>query len=171
MRDAIAHAAAAEAAREKGEEDTARVHRSALRDLLYEAGRLSPALWPGQWRYARTDGVVAAGTRRERKMPKDSIVLVATLSALRDPRAFPLPAAFRPGRTPAPELMFGTGTHECVGKYLAIEQITEIFLVLLAQKNIRVTDDPAGWYQTIGPFPRRLDMVFDPASSPAGRTW
>ena len=60
MRDAIAHAAAAETAREKGEEDTARVHRSALRDLLYEAGRLSPALWPGQWRYARTDGVVAA---------------------------------------------------------------------------------------------------------------
>ena len=67
--------------------------------------------------------------------------------------------------------MFGTGTHECVGKYLAIEQITEIFLVLLAQKNIRVTDDPAGWYQTIGPFraastwcsipqpPRRANMV------------
>jgi Dyp-type peroxidase family len=168
-RDAIAHAAAAEEAHKNGDEDTFKTHRSALRDILYEAGRLSPALWPGQWRYAVTDGVIAAGTPRERKVPKDSIVLVATLSALRDRRAFPSPAAFRPGRRPAPELMFGTGTHECVGKYLAIEQITEIFLVLLAQKNIRVTDDPAGWYQTIGPFPRRLDMVFDPASAPAGQ--
>jgi Dyp-type peroxidase family len=169
LRDAIAHAAASEAAHKKGDKDTAKTHRSALRDILYEAGRFSPSLAPGQWRYARTDGVIAKGTSRQRKVPKDSVLLVSTSSALRDKRAFPSPGAFRPGRTPAPDLMFGTGTHECVGKYLAIEQITEIFLVLLSQKNIRVTADPAGWFQSIGPFPRRLDMEFDPASAPAGQ--
>ena len=32
-----------------------------------------------------------------------------------------------------------------------------------------MTADPAGWFQSIGPFPRRLDMEFDPASAPAGQ--
>ena len=58
-------------------------------------------------------------------------------------------------------------------QHLAITQITEAFVTLLSQTNIRTVTPSLfrwggiGW---VGPFPRRLDMEFEPAIAPASQT-
>lgn len=135
--------------------------RARLKDILWEAARLNPALSPGQWRYAVKDTEIAG-----RRVPKDSVLMVSTMSALRDHDAIPSPGTFQAGRKLDPALMFGVGPHACMGTHLAMEQITEIFSLLLSRKNLAVSKDPAGWLSYIGPFPYRLDMVFDTSLAP-----
>lgn len=157
LRAAIARARSAAIIDRAGQADNA--DKAALQAILLEAARVNPALAPGQWRYARRDAVIASGTWRERKVPQGSVLMVATMSALRDHSG---------GDKPTTDLMFGDGIHACLGKYLAIAQITEIFMVLLSQANLRVAEDSWGSrIRWVGPFPRRLDMTFDPAVSPA----
>ena len=158
---AIDAAAAAECHRDS-DPPAADRHRRALRALLLEASRLNPALFPGQWRFAPRAVTIAGKT-----VEAGSVVLVATLSALRDHRAFSAPDRFEAGRTIDPDLMFGTGSHRCLGAHLAMEQITEIFQILLAQPGIQVARGAAGIMTHVGPYPRRLDMVFEPAGAPA----
>jgi Dyp-type peroxidase family len=135
--------------------------RQSLHDILLEAARLNPALAPGQFRYARRPGVIPGASRwSRRKVREGQVLLVCTMSAMRDRRAFKRPTSFEPDRHPRSELMLGHGPHECLGKYLAMELITEIFQAVLSRKNIAVAPD-AGGMKWVGPFPRRLDMVFD----------
>jgi hypothetical protein len=140
-------------------------HREALKKILWELARLSPGLQPGQWRWAPADTEIAG-----KPVPKNSVLMVATMSALRDGRHFTdQPNAYKPDRAwdpNEPRLMFGTGDHACVGTYLAMEQIAEVFLVLFSQPGIRWSDRPVGGLTYVGPFPRRLDMEFDPEVSP-----
>lgn len=138
-----------------------------LQAILLEAARLNPALAPGQWRYAAQDGVIAPDTSRQRSVPKGSVLMVATMSALRDRRVFDAPGAFRPGRPNRSSLMFGDGAHACLGMHVAIAQIAQVFRVLLAQPNVRRTADQWGAIGWVGPFPRRLDMEFEPEAAPA----
>jgi Dyp-type peroxidase family len=142
--------------------------RDVLHDIIFEAARLNPALSPGQWRYAAKDAKIAG-----KRVPKGSVLMVSTMSAMRDGKRYASPGAFQPGRPEnkpesktTPDLMFGFGTHDCLGRHLAMAQITEIFSILLSQKNIEVTKEPAGWLSYVGPFPRRLDMEFDTSLSP-----
>ena len=123
--------------------------RDQLQQLLFEAARLNPALNPGQWRYAAQDGTVAtAGSHR---IARGSILLVATASAMRD----------NPSK--GYELVFGTGVHACLGKTLAMAQITEIFEALLSREEVRVSKGQWGRIFRVGVFPRRLDLEFKPA--------
>lgn len=137
--------------------------RDRLKSILHEAGRLNPALALGQWRIAVTDATIAEGTMRARKVKKDAVVLVATASGLRDSRKFISPTKFDPNRAFEPDLMFGDGPHWCVGKYIALEQITEIFLQLFSQDRL----EPCwGWrnnLSSVGPFAQKLEMTFKPA--------
>ncbi len=133
--------------------------KQALQAILLEAARVNPALAPGQWRYARQDAVIAPDTWRQRKVPKGSVLMVATMSALREKSN---------GAKPDTDLMFGDGIHACLGKYIAMAQITEVFTILLSQINLRFSEDTWGSrIRWVGPFPRRLDMTFDPAVSPS----
>ena len=161
LQKAIETAAAAERHRQT-DPQTADRHRQVLRDLLFEASRLNPALFPGQWRFAPRTATIAGKT-----IEAGSVIMVATLSALRDRRAFTAPDRFEAGRRVDPDLMFGTGSHRCLGAHLAMEQITEIFQILLAQPGIQLAQGAAGIMSHIGPYPRRLDMVFQPAGAPA----
>lgn len=146
--------------------------RTGLCRMLMEAGRLNPALFPGQWRYARGDSIIAQGTFRQRRVRKGSVLLVGTGSALADSRAYPSPGSFRPGRGQDPELMFGHGPHACLGAALAKVQITEMFLILLNQQALAPVRGAAGRMQWAGPFPRRLDMEFTPpqGATPQGQS-
>ncbi|MDB5875610.1 MAG: Cytochrome P450-like [Ramlibacter sp.] len=152
-------------------EKTENKEKQELQAILFEAARLNPALAPGQWRYARQDAVIASGTSRQRTVPKGSVLMVSTMSALRDGRAIQFPGQFRADRAPSStDLMFGDFTHECLGKHLAMAQITEIFMILLSQTDLRLPKwSPFRWrgIRWVGPFPRWLDMEFDPAVSPA----
>ncbi|SDN70962.1 hypothetical protein [Afipia sp. GAS231] len=123
--------------------------RDRLEQLLFEAARLNPALNPGQWRYAAQDGIVTtAGSHR---IAAGSVLLVATASAMRD------------HQSKGYELVFGSGVHACLGKTLAMAQITEIFESLLSRDEVRVRKDALGKIYRVGVFPRRLDMEFKPA--------
>lgn len=144
--------------------------RGELEDILFEAARFSPALAPGQWRYAEHDQVLAAGTLRRRKVRAGTVLLVSTMSALRDRRAFANPGAFVPGRGADAELMFGDGSHFCLGKAAARAVITEILRVLLALPGLKPYEGAAGRIQWSGAFPRRLDMQFEPSGAPRGQS-
>ena len=137
-----------------------------LEAILLEAGRLNPALAPGQWRYATADGVIAHNTSRQRRVKAGSVLMVATMSALRDKRAFVSPGSFRADRPNQSGLMFGDGAHACLGMHVAIAQITEVFHGLLKQPNLRAAAGSTGAIGWVGPFPRRLDMEFEPRVAP-----
>jgi cytochrome P450/deferrochelatase/peroxidase EfeB len=141
--------------------------RTALSAIVFEAARLNSALQPGQWRYARQDGVIAAGTWRARAVPKGSVLMVATMSALRDGRAFKSPNQFRADRDQRPDLMFGDASHYCLGKHVALTQMTEVFLVLLALPGLKRCSGTEGGLGWVGPFPHRMDMEFQPTGAPA----
>ena len=137
-----------------------------LEAILLEAGRLNPALAPGQWRYARHDGVIAHNTSRQKTIKAGSVLMVATMSALRDKRAFVSPGEFRADRPNPSSLMFGDGLHACLGMHVAVAQIGEVFRVLLKQPNLRTAAASAGAIGWVGPFPRRLEMEFEPCVAP-----
>ncbi|HEY0437772.1 MAG TPA: cytochrome P450, partial [Phenylobacterium sp.] len=138
-----------------------------LRAILMEAGRLNPALYPGQWRYCRADGVIAQGKWRQKRVRKDSVLMVAIGSALRDGRRFENPGAFRPERDQDPDLMFGFGPHACLGKYVAMAQITEVFQALLALDDLWPAAGDDGKMRSTDAFPRRMDMTFTPPQGSA----
>ncbi|WP_338834450.1 cytochrome [Bradyrhizobium septentrionale] len=130
--------------------------RKRLESLLFEAARLNPALNPGQWRHACQEDTVGTGWRA-RPIPKGSVLMVATASAMRD------------CDPPSYELVFGTGVHACLGRALAMAQITEIFAALFAREEVRVSRRKKGSIFRasifrVGVFPRRLDMLFKPLS-------
>jgi cytochrome P450 len=146
--------------------------KQALQTMLYEALRLNPPLMPGQWRYVNVDADVGTDPSRRRRVPANSVLLVSTMSALRDRRACDSPSQFKPDRNPAcADLAFGFGMHHCLGKYLAMAQITEIFMILFSQPDLGQCEDSWGRrIQWVGPFPCRLDMQFTPAVAPATQT-
>jgi Dyp-type peroxidase family len=149
----------------KARRETANPHRQALREILVEAARLNPALLPGQFRHAPRATTIAGYD-----VPAGSVLVVSTASALRDERRYPRPGHFEAGRKMGPLLMFGDGPHHCLGWRLALEQITEIYQILLSQPNIHFSEHPEGWLSYVGPFPRRLDLEFDPPKWPSEQT-
>jgi cytochrome P450 len=91
-----------------------RADASAVADVIEESLRVESPI-KLVYRFTTRDTEVA-GTR----IPKDTAVLLMIASANRDPRAFPEPEAFRPGRADARKhLAFGLGTHLCLGAELA----------------------------------------------------
>ena len=143
----------------------------AMRAVVLESGRLNPALAPGQWRYCPRDTVIEIDGRVH-KIKAGTTLLISTMSALRDPRAWQQPGKFRVDRTHAdgraqePDLVFGVGPHWCLGKHLAIEQISGLFGELLARDGLEPAPGRAGRMVKCGPFPRHLTMRF---ASPAAQ--
>lgn len=168
MTRAIKKAASARKFQETPDSGGRNPDKLALKSMLLEAARLNPALAPGQWRYTVADTKIGSVS-----VPKGSVVMAATMSALRD-SDIDSPNQFQADRAPASaDLLFGTGIHECLGKYLAISQITEAFMVLLSQPGIRRRKASLSWWggiRWVGPFPRQLDMEFGPSITPSRQT-
>lgn len=131
-----------------------------MRSVLLEAGRLNPALSPGLWRHVpatvepATIGQEARGGRKTR--PGD-LVLVCIPSALRDRRDLPSEA------WPIERLwmMFGAGPHACWGAELALSHLVSVFIALFRQTGLRPAPDRHGAMLRTGPYPTRMDMVYD----------
>ena len=150
----------------KGDPTPASAARARLRDILLEAARLSPTLFPGQFRIAAREGVIAAGTLRAARVQPGDLVMAATASALRDGRRFHRPNTFNPDRPPAEkkaaELMFGWGAHKCVGIHLAVAVMVEIAVALFSREDLEPAPGDAGKVRSTGPYPRHMEMTWKP---------
>ena len=155
-----------------GQED-ARAARLRLREILMEAARLSPTLFPGQFRRAGKDGIIAPGTLRAAQVRSGDLLLVSTAAALRDGRRFKHPNAFNPDRPKSEKdaalLMFGSGAHRCVSLHIAIAVMVEIAVALFSREDLAPAAGDAGKVRFAGPYPRSLEMTWKPAGPVAGQ--
>ena len=153
-----AFAAAATAA---NADDTATMRR-----IMMEAGRLNPTLAPGQFRLC-PKGAELEVDGKTVIIPPRSTLLVSTVSAMRDPRAWTDPGAFRLDRTQRdgslqePDLLFGLGPHVCIGKEMALAQIGGVFTQLFKRAGLRRAAGRAGKLRYLGLFPRHLNLAYD----------
>jgi Dyp-type peroxidase family len=136
---------------------------AAMNKIVLEAGRLNPALAPGQWRYCPKDTTIQVNGKSH-VIKAGTTLLVSTMSALRDPRAWNAPTQFRLDRS-EPDLVFGVGPHACLGKHLALAQISALFEVLLKQPRLKPAKGRLGRLTRIGPFPRSLTMSYETPAS------
>ena len=60
------------------QEDSLLKDRTRLQDILLEAARLAPTLYPGQFRWVATAGVIAKGTLRAAAVKPGEVLMVAT---------------------------------------------------------------------------------------------
>ena len=130
-----------------------------VRHYAWEAVRFNPH-HPLQVRYCAGATPIAQGQARSKKIPADSSVYVATLSAMFDPDVFTHPEQFNPGRQ-AEYLHFGYGMHTCFGSAINGVQIPELLAALLRLPNLRRAPGRAGRILYDGPFPNRLILEFE----------
>jgi cytochrome P450/glutathione S-transferase len=140
----------------------------AVRRHAYEAVRFNPHN-TFVVRFCPNGAVVAAGTKRERRIPAGANVIVGTLSAMFDPEQFPDPDEFRGDRT-AEYLHFGFGLHRCFGYAINGVTIPEIMAALLRLPNLRRAAGGAGTVVYDGPIPERFILEFDHSPAAAGAT-
>lgn len=117
--------------------EAARITREAgagpeLRATWREALRFHPT-FPILPRFAPRRTVIAAGTARECSVPAGATLLTLPITALFDPEEIAHPFEFMPGRElPGGSLLFGAGTHHCLGEALASSELDHLFAELLA---------------------------------------
>ena len=140
--------AAARSAAEAGDDDL-------LAHCLFEALRFNP-INPGPFRLCDKDHIVAAGTRRSKRIKAGTKVLVSTMSAMFDSDAVEKPFHFVPGRPASGLMNFGCGMHWCVGAFIARAQITQTMKALLLRPNFARSPGRAGRLQSVGAFPTSM---------------
>jgi cytochrome P450 len=136
----------------------------AVTPYVLEALRFNP-LNPVLSRKAARDAVVAEGTRREHRIPRGCLVIVAVGAAMLDPEVFEQPHRFRPDRPRSAYLHFGNGMHTCFGERVNLVQMPEIVAALVQLDNVRLAPGGDGRIVYDGPFPDRLVVEFDRARS------
>ena len=130
-----------------------------VRHYAWEAVRFNPH-HPLQVRYCAQATPIARGQARSKKIRADSLVYIATLSAMFDGDVFTKPGEFNPQRQ-TDYLHFGYGMHTCFGKAINGIQIPELVATLLRLPNLRREPGSAGQILYDGPFPNRLVLEFD----------
>jgi cytochrome P450 len=131
-----------------------------LHDIVIEAMRFDP-LAPGLPRMALADWTIARGTRRATTIPKGAIVLAAFASAMMDERRIFEPRRFKPGRPPCEYIHFGSGMHECFGRYINHATLHRMLRPLLRRPNVRRLPGQLGKLRKSGIFADRLYVCHD----------
>ncbi|HEY6815043.1 MAG TPA: cytochrome P450 [Croceibacterium sp.] len=150
--DALAGACAAA----RGDDD------ATLAAYVFEALRFRPQN-PLIYRRAMRDTTIAGGTLRGRRIPKDTMVLAVTLSAMFDPLEIPDATSFRLDRPWETYILWGYGMHACFGAHINRAFLPAVLKPLLAQRNLRRAPGARGQLDKAGtPFPQHLHLEFDP---------
>jgi cytochrome P450 len=146
------HAEASAAARE--------VDPSHFDKYVWEALRFNP-INPLIFRFCEEDYILAAGTPRETRIPKGTIIFACTASAMFDSVVLPDPETFNINRATFIRLHFGYGHHTCLGRYVGLVQIPEVIRRILLRPNVRLLPPPEGAidFQS-GPFPERFNIAY-----------
>ncbi|HWH34881.1 MAG TPA: cytochrome P450 [Acidimicrobiales bacterium] len=126
----------------------------------FEALRFNP-INPVLSRHVARDTVLAAGTRRRRRIPGGCTLYTGILPAMFDPEVFPDPGQLRGDRPLASYLHFGHGLHRCFGRFVNVIQIPELVAAVLRLEGLRRAPGRRGAIVYDGPFPDRLLVDFD----------
>lgn len=129
---------------------------AAMIQYVQESLRLNPFA-AGIQRICAEDYVVAKGTLRSTLIPKGTVVLAATQSAMMDMRKVSSPKEFRLDRPAYTYMHFGYGLHTCFGQYINLSQIPAIVKAVLKQQGLRRVSE----MKTVEPFPVSLQIEFD----------
>jgi cholest-4-en-3-one 26-monooxygenase len=124
--------------------------RAAMEEVLREAFRFVPPA-PAVERVCRREAPVG-----KRLVRREGDVIVAFTSAMMDERVVAEPGRFRLGRPPRDDLSFGSGAHACLGRELALAQLSGLAIALLAPKSLRW----AYGMKLDGPYPHRLEVTW-----------
>ena len=131
-----------------------------LAGYVFEAMRFDP-LAPSLPRIALADAVIAAGTRRARKVAKGTALAVAMSSAMMDDRRVPEPRRFDPRRPDEAYIHFGHGLHTCFGIHINKAVLPLMLKPLLRRPNLRRAPGRAGRLRKQGPFAVSLHVMYD----------
>jgi cytochrome P450 len=131
-----------------------------LAAYVFEAMRFDP-LAPVMPRVAVADGIIAAGTKRARTVPKGSKLLVGLSSAMLDSRRIDDPYTFNPDRLPHEYIHFGYGLHQCFGIHINRAVLPLMLKPLLQRDNLRRAPGAAGRLRKQGPFAVALNVRYD----------
>lgn len=132
-----------------------------LNRCIVEAFRFNP-MNPVIFRRAAQDHILAAGTLRQRKIPKGCFVFAANLSAMFDPWVIPSPGRFDVDRSPDTYILWGLGLHRCFGEHISRAVMPLFLKEILKLPNVRRAKGPAGQMDMAGtPFPQHLTVEFD----------
>jgi cytochrome P450 len=120
-----------------------------LTQYVWEALRFSPVhhLLP---RYCEEDYTLARGTDHETEIPRHSLVLVSTFSAMFDSAAVDAPEEFRLGRPDDVYLHMGRGQHRCLGDFVSLIAIPQMIKAVLLLKGVRLAPGTEGTNKYIG---------------------
>jgi cytochrome P450 len=114
-----------------------------------EAMRMRP-IGPGVLRRTTADWLAGRGQWYAKTIPKGTTVMVATQSAMFDSTLYDDPDAFRIDRNEYNFLLFGSGQHNCFGKYIVEALLPPLLRPLLRQDNLRRAQGNAGQLQMDG---------------------
>jgi cytochrome P450 len=149
----------AQAATRGSQADAAR-----FQDWLYEAERFA-VYPPFSYRYAERDLTLAAGTPREKRIPRGATVVTWQSLAAFDPDVFDDPFGFVPGRPRWQYMGFGHARHRCLGEHMGQALLEEMARALFALPRLRRAAGRAGQVQTLpvqqGKYPSSLVLDFD----------
>lgn len=136
-------------------------------DVVHEAERFG--VFPSVlYRHAEHDTVLAAGTSREKAIPRGATVVVwPSLSAF-DSDVFERPFEFVPGRPGWQYMSFGYGRHRCLGEHIGQVLVHTMTRELLALPRLRRAKGKEGRIRNRGlqeaSFPESFVLEFDRAS-------
>jgi cytochrome P450 len=127
----------------------------------FEALRFNP-INPLIFRRAARDTMIAAGHFRARKIPKDTMVLAANLSAMFDPLKIEAPESFRTDRPWGDYMLWGYGLHSCFGAYVNRAVLPAILKPLVMKPGLRRAAGEAGQIDTGGTgFPQHFVVQWE----------
>jgi cytochrome P450 len=135
-----------------------------LAQYVFEALRFNPNN-PGVVRIAAQEYTVAKGEMHATVIPKGTLVLAATQSAMFDDRIVESPHEFRISRPDHIYMHWGYGMHSCFGQHVNRVQIPGILKPLLKQPGLQRVAGDAGQLQYSGPFPAALGVAFSSSTA------
>ncbi len=133
-----------------------------VRAYMWEAMRLAPQA-PGLLRQTRTEAVLAEGTTHAKRVPAGTTVFAATESAMLDGEVVEDAGEFRVPRPAGDYLHFGTGTHECFGRFVNEMQIPAIAKAILRLPGLGRAPGEQGRLSKEGPYPKSLTLIVNDA--------
>jgi len=128
---------------------------------VFEALRFRPQTW-ALLRICGAEQTIAPGTRRATTIREGGRVLVATQSAMFDPRAVEAPKEFRVDRPWSTYLHFGEGLHTCFGLEINRVHLPALATALLEGPPIARLPGVAGKLRNEGPYPSNLGVSLGP---------